>query len=119
MALDSDEEWLLELLQPEPPPKRCRISDDDVEASQFLDELLISYSSARSCPALPAALPVMTCCIATAARGYALPAGGRAACPVGVGGRAGNLAARPALEEHCPDLASVARPSCRPDHCRQ
>lgn len=82
MALDSDEEWLLELLQPEPPPKRCRISDDDVEASQFLDELLISYSSARTCPALPAALPVMTAALPP--RRAAMP------CP--------RVAVRPALE---------------------
>ena len=54
---DSGDEWLQELLTPPPPVKRPRVSDDDVEASQFLDELLHSHSAAVSwvVPALPAA----------------------------------------------------------------
>ena len=72
MALDSDEEWLNELLEPK--PKRQRNSDDDIEAAEFLHEMLTSFSSARSCvqpslhvapvpkqmlaqPALPTAVP--------------------------------------------------------------
>lgn len=60
MALDSGDEWLEELLAREPPQKRARIiSDDDVEAALFLDELLHCYSSATSWvqPAVPGALP--------------------------------------------------------------
>ena len=59
MAWDSDEEWLRELLEPEPPSKRQRITDDDAEAALFLDELLCSHSSSRvAVPAvvLPTAL---------------------------------------------------------------
>lgn len=71
---DSDDEWLQELLTPSLPLKRRCVSDDDVEASQFLDELLHSYPATVSWvvpalsaaalpkqlvtqPALPAALP--------------------------------------------------------------
>ena len=68
MSLDSDDEWLQEPFAPAP-PKRRKLSDeassDDIEASQFLDELLNSYKS--TLPALPvvrhslpaAALPVL------------------------------------------------------------
>lgn len=64
MTLDSDDEWLQELLAPERPPKRRRISEDDIDAARFLDELLSSHRRVSSgslvppssvCAALPAA----------------------------------------------------------------
>lgn len=61
MALDSDDEWLRELLAPEP-LKRRRVSDDDADAAQFLNELLSSGGSASratpSCPVAPAQLVI-------------------------------------------------------------
>lgn len=69
MAADSDDEWLQELLAPQP-SKRRRVSEDDVEALQFLEELLRVRRPLISCapslpaaqlvlrPALPAAFPV-------------------------------------------------------------
>ena len=47
-AFDSGDEWLEELLAPAPPQKRRRASDDDIDALQFLDELLNSYKSDMS-----------------------------------------------------------------------
>jgi len=90
---DSGDEWLQELLTPAPPLKRPRDSEDDDEAAQFLDELLKSYSAARSWvqPAPPAdALPTQL------GTRPALPA----ALPLQLAGRpalsASRLAARPA-----------------------
>jgi hypothetical protein len=90
---DSGDEWLQELLTPAPPLKRPRVSDDDVEASQFLDELLHSHSTAVSwvVPALPsAALPKQL--VMRPALPAALPQqlAGRPACS------ASKLAAQPA-----------------------
>ena len=101
---DSDDEWLQELLTPALPLKRPCVSDDDIEASQFLDELLNCYSAAGSWlqpalpaealpaqlgtrPAFPAAVPLQLCAARPVARPFPV---GRSALS------ASRLASRPA-----------------------
>ena len=70
MALDPDDEWLNELLEPK--PKRQPNSDDDIEAAEFLHEMLTSFSSA-SVPSLHVA-PVPKQILAQPALPTAMPA---------------------------------------------
>ena len=102
MSLDSDDEWLRELLEPEPPSRRRRISDDDVEAALFLDELLSSAGSRLAMPATLLALPVAR--PAQAAR--------RAARPRDV---SAPPAALPAPARPAGQIAAVGR-SAQPSH---